>query len=86
MHLRAAVPEASAQSMPIHGLGTRAGAPEAAAEFDEVLRRLEPSWLPAASDEVVTVVEDEGDPTDGGSDDAWRPPALSSARPSYEES
>jgi chromosome partitioning protein len=40
VHLRAAVPEAAAQSTPIHGLGGRAGAPEAAAEFDELLRRL----------------------------------------------
>jgi chromosome partitioning protein len=32
--LRAAVAEAAAQSLPIHGLGNRAGANEAAAEFD----------------------------------------------------
>ena len=35
VHQRAAVPESAAQSLPIHGLGTRAGAPEAAIEFDE---------------------------------------------------
>ena len=40
VHLRAAVPEAAAQSLPIHGLGQRAGAPEAAAELDELLARL----------------------------------------------
>ncbi|MCU0269469.1 MAG: ParA family protein [Acidimicrobiales bacterium] len=43
VHLRAAIPEASAQSLPIHGMGTRAGAREAAAEFDELLIRLWPS-------------------------------------------
>ena len=37
VHLRAAVPESAAQSAPIHGLGSRAGAPEAAAEFDALL-------------------------------------------------
>ncbi len=37
VHQRAAVPESAAQSLPIHGLGTRAGAPEAAIEFDELL-------------------------------------------------
>lgn len=34
---RAAVTEASAQSLPIHGLGARRGAPEASAEFDQLL-------------------------------------------------
>jgi len=37
VHLRAAVPESAAQSLPIHGLGSRAGASEAAAEFDALL-------------------------------------------------
>ena len=37
VHLRAAIPEAAAQSLPIHGLGHRAGAAEAAAEFDTLL-------------------------------------------------
>ena len=37
IHQRAAVSEASAQSMPIHGLGKRPGAVEAAVEFDVVL-------------------------------------------------
>lgn len=45
VHLRAAVPEAAAQSLPIHGLGARAGAPEAAAEFDELLARLIPAGV-----------------------------------------
>jgi chromosome partitioning protein len=43
VHLRAAVAEAAAQSLPIHGLGHRAGAAEAAAEFDAVLERIVPS-------------------------------------------
>jgi chromosome partitioning protein len=34
---RAAVAEAAAQSLPIHGLGNRAGAAEAAADFDALL-------------------------------------------------
>ncbi|MAG04375.1 MAG: chromosome partitioning protein ParA [Acidimicrobiaceae bacterium] len=37
IHLRAAVSEASAQSRPIHSLGRRPGASEAAAEFDVLL-------------------------------------------------
>jgi chromosome partitioning protein len=37
VHLRAAVPESAAQARPIHGLGARPGAAEAAAEFDELL-------------------------------------------------
>lgn len=43
IHLRAAVAEAAAQSLPIHGLGPRPGAPEAAAEFDELLSRILPT-------------------------------------------
>ena len=37
VRLRAAIPEATAQSLPIHGMGHRAGALEAAAEFDVLL-------------------------------------------------
>jgi chromosome partitioning protein len=37
VRLRAAIPEAAAQSLPIHGMGQRAGAAEAAAEFDALL-------------------------------------------------
>jgi chromosome partitioning protein len=40
VHLRAAIPEATAQSLPLHLLGTRPGAAEAAAEFTELLERL----------------------------------------------
>ena len=62
VHLRAAIPESAAQSMPIHGMGQRPGAPEAAAEFDQVLAYVFP---PAdASNEVA-------DPTAGiGTTDA----------------
>ncbi len=37
VHQRAAVSEAAAQSLPIHGLGKRPGATEASAEFDVLL-------------------------------------------------
>jgi chromosome partitioning protein len=37
VRLLAAIPEAAAQSLPIHGMGQRAGAAEAAAEFDALL-------------------------------------------------
>jgi chromosome partitioning protein len=37
VHLRAAVAEASAQALPIHALGARPGAAEAAAEFEALL-------------------------------------------------
>jgi len=40
VHLRTAVAEAAAQSLPIHGLGSRAGAAEAAQEFDVLLERV----------------------------------------------
>ena len=40
VHLRAAVTEAAARSLPIHALGRRPGAAEAAAEFDALLDRL----------------------------------------------
>ena len=43
VHLRAAVAEAAAQSLPIHALGTRSGAPEAAAEFDALLAAILPT-------------------------------------------
>jgi chromosome partitioning protein len=42
IHLRAAVAEASAQSLPIHALGSRAGAHEAVAEFDSLLDAVVP--------------------------------------------
>ena len=42
IHLRAAIAEASAQSMPLHALGTRAGADTAAAEFTALLAQVVP--------------------------------------------
>jgi chromosome partitioning protein len=54
VHLRAAVAEASAQSLPIHGLGSRSGAPEAAAEFDALLAAVVPEVVPAAALEPPT--------------------------------
>ena len=48
VHLRAAVAEASAQSLPIHALGARAGAAEAAAEFDALLDAVVPELAPPA--------------------------------------
>jgi chromosome partitioning protein len=42
VHLRAAIAEAAAQSLPIHSLGTRSGAPEASAEFDALLAAIGP--------------------------------------------
>ncbi len=53
IHLRAAIPESAAQSLPIHGLGARAGAPEAAAEFDELLAYVFPEAAePVAADDI----------------------------------
>lgn len=51
---RAAVAEASAQSLPIHGLGTRPGAAEAAAEFDALLAALGIAAGQRNDDTVVT--------------------------------
>ena len=48
VHLRAAVAEAAAQSLPIHALGARPGAAEAAAEFDLLLERILPLGVPDA--------------------------------------
>ncbi|WP_208026822.1 ParA family protein [Rhabdothermincola sediminis] len=49
VHLRAAVAEAAAQSLPIHALGHRPGAPEAAAELEAVLERILPTGAPDAA-------------------------------------
>mgnify|MGYP001301457063 CR=1 FL=1 len=46
IHLRAAVAEASAQSLPLHALGHRAGAETAAAEFTALLARVVPDLPP----------------------------------------
>ena len=66
VHLRAAVSEAAAQSMPIHAL-RRPGATEAAAEFDALLDRLAPRTgsddrMQAESDSELDV----GSESDGG--------------------
>jgi chromosome partitioning protein len=45
VHLRAAIAEAAAQSLPIHALA-RSGAAEAAAEFDLLLDRILPAGVP----------------------------------------
>jgi chromosome partitioning protein len=47
VHLRAAVAEAAAQSMPLYALGARPGAAEAAAEFATLLDRV---YAPARTD------------------------------------
>ena len=57
VHLRAAIPEAAAQSLPIHGLGARAGAAEAAAEFDALLRAILGVEPPAADTAVEVTAE-----------------------------
>ena len=56
VHLRAAVSEAAAQSMPIHAL-RRPGASEAAAEFDALLDRVAP---PVAPSHTVSDIGDGG--------------------------
>lgn len=74
VQLRAAVAEAAARSLPVHGLGGRAGATEAAAELDVVLARLLPDLVELADGPAVTSsdasVESAGstastEPTDG---------------------
>jgi chromosome partitioning protein len=68
VHLRAAVPESAAQSLPIHGMGARPGAAEAAAEFETVLAYVVPdaatdvdepaaASAPAAGDGAVPEVD-----------------------------
>ena len=47
--------------MPIHGLGARAGAAEAAAEFDELLRRLT-GWSVGADEIVLDPADDTSHP------------------------
>jgi chromosome partitioning protein len=58
VHLRAAVAEASAQSLPIHALGARPGALEAAAEFDALLDAVVPELAPPASEPDTAVAAD----------------------------
>lgn len=63
VHLRAAVAEAAAQSVPLHGMGARAGAAEAADEMAAVLAGVVPE-----------LVEIDATPDDAESDDPARAP------------
>jgi chromosome partitioning protein len=79
VHLRAAIPESAAQSLPIHGLGTRAGAPEAAVEFDALLNALVPTETVGVAS--VTLPQPAGpvgdlDHWNGAPDGAVRPPTV----------
>ena len=49
VHLRAAVPEASASSLPVHALGSRPGAAQAAAEFDQLFDTVLPDVASAGA-------------------------------------
>lgn len=62
VHLRAAVAEASAQSLPVHGLGTRAGAAEAAAELDALLAAAVPELAPGPAPVTATAPGPESAP------------------------
>jgi len=66
VHLRAAVAEASAQSLPIHGLGNRQGASEAVVEFDALLDAVAPEM---ARSHMQSAVSSDPAPTNstGGS-------------------
>ncbi|MEZ5141587.1 MAG: ParA family protein [Acidimicrobiales bacterium] len=74
VHQRAALPEAAAQSLPIHGLGHRPGAPEAAAELDELVRRLFPELVPPVTSPPVAPPDET--PTDASSDAPGPVPAA----------
>lgn len=67
VHARAAIPESAAQSLPIHGMGARPGAPEAAAEFDELFGQV---WQRFGADlGADDEVDDEfADQVDSGDD------------------
>ena len=68
VHLRAAIPESAAQSLPIHGLGARAGASEAAAEFDELLAAVAPVGGRAGANGAAPTVELRPEPAPAGGD------------------
>jgi chromosome partitioning protein len=68
VHLRAAMAEASAQSLPVHALGTRAGAPEAVAELDAVLAAILPELAPALTGPAVA--------TGSTAPEAWAAPGV----------
>jgi chromosome partitioning protein len=67
IHLRAAVAEASAQSLPIHGLGTRQGASDAAIEFDALLDAVVPE-MARSRGVAATPRGDESTAAPGGID------------------
>jgi chromosome partitioning protein len=86
VHLRAAIPESAAQSLPIHGLGTRAGAAEAAAEFDALLDALLPGQPVAAAAEPaldLRTSQNGHDHPNGVNDGAVRPPTVAQPAPEW---
>jgi len=68
VHLRAAIPEAAAQSVPIHGMGSRPGAAEAAAELDELLAYVFPPADASSTDVDETGETDVTDEIDETAD------------------
>ena len=70
IQLRAAVPEAAAQSVPIHGMGARPGAPEAAAEFDTLFAAV-----------FIGAESDDDDATDDFIDDGSNDQAMAPESP-----
>jgi chromosome partitioning protein len=75
VHLRAAVAEASAQSLPIHALGARPGAAEAAAEFDALLDAVVPELARPTSAPAVEPLVPAGEVA------APAPPTTSTGEP-----
>ena len=67
VHMRAAVAEASAQSLPIHGLGNRQGASDAAQEFDNLLDAVVPEMTRSGGAAVAPVTAASVE-TNGGTD------------------
>lgn len=85
VHLRAAMPEAAAGSLPIHALGSRPGAPEASAEFDRLFDLVLPSLAreeliepaePAEPDEPAEAVEPLASPMIDLSDEGGAPAPI----------
>ncbi len=85
VRLRAAIPEAAAQSLPIHALGARPGAAEAAAEFDALLAAIlgEPEPTTVIELDPVDTALAPADPTgqNGALDGAVRPAAVAQPTP-----
>jgi chromosome partitioning protein len=77
VHLRAAVAEASAQSLPIHALGARAGAAEAAAEFDALLDAVAPELSPPPAPAAA----EPAPPAPAAVDPAHAPAPISTGEP-----